>query len=148
MCVLAHQGAVRAPLPRREASWRHRSLCGVKVPAKLLNGKIAHIQPSALMIDIEGREFERFLDIDLKTVRKIVVPTSEKRKPTRKMRVRKWIAPPLTRRSASHLLQGRGCFFTLITFCLLATRLPNASLPSLPDEHKKRLDVANPCRAI
>ena len=43
----------------------------MKVPAKLLNAKIARIQPSALMIDIEGGQFELFPDIDLKTVRKI-----------------------------------------------------------------------------
>ena len=51
----------------------------VSVPAKLLNAEIARIQPSVLMIDIEGGEFDLFPEIDLQTVRKIVIELHPRR---------------------------------------------------------------------
>jgi FkbM family methyltransferase len=60
----------------------------VKVPATPLNAEIARIQPSMLMIDIEGGEFELFPEIDLRTVRKIVMelhPRNAEREKTRSL---------------------------------------------------------------
>jgi FkbM family methyltransferase len=93
ICVLAHEDSERTFY--LEESFLVSSLTSqgqrtraVKVPAKLLNAEIARIQPSVLMIDIEGGEFELFPEIDLRTVRKIVMelhPRNAEREKTRSL---------------------------------------------------------------
>ena len=91
ICVLAHEGGER--IFYLEENFLTSSLTSqdpraraVKVPAKLLNIEIARIQPSMLILDIEGGEFELFPDIDLRTVQKIVIelhPRKAEREKTR-----------------------------------------------------------------
>jgi FkbM family methyltransferase len=78
ICVLAHQGGERTfyleeSFLKSSLTSRDERTRAVRVPAKLLNAEIARIQPSVLVMDIEGGEFELFPEIDLRTVRKIVM---------------------------------------------------------------------------
>ena len=93
ICVLAHEGGERTFY--LEESFLVSSLTSrgqrtraVKVPAKLLNAEIVRIQPTMLIIDIEGGEFELFPEIDLRTVLKIVMelhPRNAERNKTRSL---------------------------------------------------------------
>ena len=93
MCVLAHKCGVRTFYLEESFLASSLTLRGqrtrpVKVSVKLLNAEIARIQPSVLMMDIEGGEFELFPDIDLETVRKIVMelhPRHAEREKTRSL---------------------------------------------------------------
>ena len=93
MCVLSHQSGARTfyldenfVVSSLTSPSQHAR--AVEVPGKPLNAEIARIQPSMLIIDIEGGEFELFSEIDLRTVRKIVMelhPRSAEREKTRSL---------------------------------------------------------------
>jgi FkbM family methyltransferase len=93
MCVLAHKEGVRTfyleeSFVASSLTSRSQRPRAVKVPAKLLNAEIARIQPSMLIMDIEGGEFELFPDIDLRTIRKIVMelhPRNAEREKTKSL---------------------------------------------------------------
>jgi FkbM family methyltransferase len=93
ICVLAHQGGERTfyleeSFLKSSLTLRGERTRAVRVPAKLLNAEIARIQPSVLVIDIEGGEFELFPRIDLRTVRKIVMelhPRNAEREKTKSL---------------------------------------------------------------
>ncbi len=93
ICVLAHEGGERTfylaeSFMVSSLTSQGQRTRAVKVPAKLLNAEIARIQPSLLMLDIEGGEFELFPEIDLQTIRKIVIelhPRNAEREKTRSL---------------------------------------------------------------
>jgi FkbM family methyltransferase len=93
ICVLAHQGGERTfyleeSFLKSSLTSRGERTRAVRVPTKLLNAEIARIQPSVLVIDIEGGEFELFPRIDLRTVRKIVMelhPRNAEREKTKSL---------------------------------------------------------------
>lgn len=93
MCILAHKEGVRTfyleeSFLASSLTSRSQRTRAVKVPAKPLNSEIARIQPSILIMDIEGGEFELFPDIDLETVRKIVMelhPRNAEREKTKSL---------------------------------------------------------------
>ena len=78
LCVLTHEPGVQV-FYVSESFWtssvlqRSGMTREIKVPAKSLSAEIARIQPSLLMIDIEGGEHNLFSGIDLATVRTIVI---------------------------------------------------------------------------